>query len=246
MSGFLSFVAACLAGLVGLFASGWAASLHAGWHQMSNREGAVGFFVIFIALIGGVVAFLLGLIVARTVASAPDPTFWKAAGSGIAAVAALVALAIGLSRLTADLPPTLDGKELVLEVEFRLAEGAPRPDLASGSAAFELRSVVNGVAANWERGSFSPPDEIREEEGRLILPARVPLFSRRGLRMIDGKVGEQVIGRFVVPLPSKPEQKDLEWSEWMPQARAGEAPWPTTETSYRYRVQPVPPAAPAP
>lgn len=245
MSGFLSFLAACLAGLAGLFASGWAASLHAGWHQMSNREGAVGFFVIFVALIGGVVAFLIGLIVARTVASAPDPSFWKAAGGGIAAVAALVALAIGLSRLTADLPPTLDGKELVLEVEFRLPEGAPRPDFASGSAAFELRSVVNGVAAAWERGNFSP-DEIREEEGRLILPARVPLFSRRGLRMIDGKVGEQVVGRFVVPLPSKPGREDLAWSGWMPQPRPGDAPWPATETSYRYRVQPVPPAAPAP
>lgn len=236
MNGFLSFLAACLAGVAGLFASGWVASLHAGWHQMSNREGAAGYFVVLMALVGGVVAFVAGIIVARMVAHSAEPGFLKAAGGGLAFVAAATGLVLLLSRLTADIPPRLDGKVLVLEVEFRLPVGAERPTGESGAPHFELRSVINGVARDGEYGKLQI-DRMREEGGRWIVPASVALFSRRGQRAVDAKFGETVIGRFLVPLPGKPGPEFLEWSEWMPRPRSGEPAWPDSEPSYRFRIQ---------
>ncbi len=239
MNWFLSFVSAGLAGIAGLIASGWVASLHAGWHQMSNREGAVGYFVVLMALLGGLVSFIAGLIVARSVAGSADPGFWKAVGGGLGLVAVATFLILLLSRITADIPPKLDGKELILEVEFRLPEGAAKPVAEPGTSSFELQSVSSGVLRDSEYGQIFP-EQAREEEGRFVVPARAHVYTSRGQRAITASIGEAVIGRFMVPLPGKPGPESLEWSDWLPQPRPGESAWPATESSFRFRVQSQP------
>ncbi len=241
MNWFLSIFAAFIAGLAGLFASGWAASLHAGWHQMSNREGAVGYFVIFMALLGGFVSFVGGLVIARVVAGGAEPGFFKAAGCGLGFVAAVTLVAILASRLSADIPPTLDGKELVLEVEFRLPAGAAAPTQETGPPSFELGAVSGGTMRD-SRGGTLRVGDAREEEGRWIVPATVELFSSRGQRSIEGRLGDAVLGRFFVPLPGRPGPEHLEWSGWLPQPRPGDPPWPDTEPSFRFRVRTDEPA----
>lgn len=239
MNGFVSFLAAALAGLAGLFLSGWIASLHAGWHQMSNREGAVGYFIILMALVGGVISLVAGIFVARSVNHHPDPGFLKAAGGGLACVVAAGTLVLLLSRVTADIPPMIDGKELVLEVELRLPAGAALPAGGNEAARFELQSVSGGVMRDSQYGRLWL-DKVREEEGRIIVPASASLYTRRGERAIEARVGEAVLGRFLVPLPGKPGAEFFEWSEWMPRPRPGDKPWPESEPSFRFRIQPEP------
>lgn len=232
----LSILAALLSGTAGLFAAGWVTSLHAGWHQLPNREGSVGYLVVFMALLGGIAAFIAGLVAARVVAAGADAGFLKAAGCGLGLVAASTGLILLASRLTADIPPTIDGRTLVLEVELRLPAGAVPPREREGSPRFELGSVVGGTRRAFVHGTLHP-DRAREEDGRWIVPASAELFTSRGQRVIEARLGEECLGRFLVPLPGHPGKEHETWSEWTPRPRPGDPPWPETEPSFRFRVQ---------
>jgi hypothetical protein len=232
----LSILVALLSGTAGLFASGWVTSLHAGWHQLPNREGAVGYLIVFMALLGGVAAFVAGLVIARMVAAGSDPGFFKAAGSALGLVAGLAGLVLVVSRLTADIPPTIEGRPLVLEIELRLPVGAVPPREREGSPRFELGSVVGGTRRDSVYGTLHL-DRAREEGGRWILPASAELFTSRGQRSIEAHLGDECLGRFLVPLPAHPGKEHEAWSDWMPHPRPGDPPWPDTEPSFRHRVR---------
>jgi len=235
----LSILAALLSGTAGLFAAGWAASLHAGWHQLPNREGSVGYFIVFTALLGGIAAFVAGLLIARIVAAGADAGFLKAAGCGLGLVAASTGLILLASRLTADIPPTIDGRPLVLEVDLRLPAGAVPPREREGSPRFELGAVVGGTRRDSVPGTLRL-DRAREEEGRWIVPAAADLFTSRGQRIVEAYLGEECLGRFFVPLPGHPGKDHEAWSGWTPHPRPGDPPWPETEPSFRFRVQTAP------
>lgn len=234
----LSILSAILCGIAGLFAAGWVTSLHAGWHQLPNREGAVGYLIVFMALIGGVVAFIAGLVVARMVAAGSDPGFLKALGFGLGLVVGLLGLILLVSRITADIPPTLDGRPLVLEVELRLPAGAASPMGREESPRFELGSVSGGTRRAAVYGTLHL-EQLREEGGRWIVPASAELFTSRGQRTIEAHVGEECLGRFFVPLPAHPGKDHESWSDWTPHPRPGDPPWPESEPSFRFRVRPV-------
>ncbi len=66
-----SFVVACITGILSLFASGYVADLAVSWYQISSFEGGSGYFVVFMALVGGAAGFVVGLITSRAVAARP-------------------------------------------------------------------------------------------------------------------------------------------------------------------------------
>ena len=62
MNWMLSIVIAVLTGVLGLFATGFLAAGYASWYRMSNFEGRADYFMIFAALLGGVISLFIGLV----------------------------------------------------------------------------------------------------------------------------------------------------------------------------------------
>jgi hypothetical protein len=95
-----SLLIAFLAGFAGLLVAGLIAIACVDWYRVSNFEGASGFFVIGIALLGGLISCVLGLVVARTTGGGEAAGFGKALAvaigtvAGIGGVTALLAYAL--------------------------------------------------------------------------------------------------------------------------------------------------------
>lgn len=238
MRWFICFLVAALSGLVGLLSAGFAAAGYAQWYHVSTREGAAGFFVIGVAILGGLASFALGCVIALRV----SPRFWRAFGWSASLVLGGTGLATLGFYLFADVPPTLDGTELRLEVEICLPASESRP---TGEAEFTLGSVVNGVRRSARRGEWKL-DQARQENGRWIVPAEAFLFTTRGLRVITVELGDRMVAGFTVPLPARPGLAYQQWSGWLPRPPSGSSQWPDSKPSFRFRVQRIPPPPPPP
>ncbi len=231
---------ALLTGALGLVSAGWIASLGTRWFRVSSFEGASGYMVIGVALMGGAAAFIIGLIVSRVVGHAADPGFFKALGASWLAILTLAALALLVCRSLAHIPPVIGGRQLMLHVEVRLAaEETTHPCASESALSFTLSSVVRRVQRSSKTGTVDMP-HIRCEDGRWIVPASVFLFTRRGWRCISLHRDGKSLAGFIVPLPARPGTKYEEWSEWGPRGRPGH-PWPAENAAYRFRVERIEP-----
>lgn len=223
-----------------MLAAGFIAAACVDWYNIPSREGASGYYVIGIALLGLIAGCVIGLIVARLVAAGADPRFLKAIGRSVAVVAVISIVSGAAARLLADVPPTIDGEALMLAVEVRWPEDqVERP--ATGEGSLSLHSIPfysNTVRAS-EEGPLWMQDAERVD-GRWIARGAVSVFTSRGKRMLvvapnrddrDARTSEA----FLVPLPAWPGKGSLEWSEWLPKIRPGVAP--LNKLTYRYRVQ---------
>jgi hypothetical protein len=157
---------------------------------------------------------------------------------GLAAIAAAIAWSL------ADIPPTIDGQQLNLMVEFRLPMGAPRP---------EVSSEGNQHVFFGSRGSPGQPDRAsrtgvldvanaRQENGRWIVPGSVFIFTSRGSRDVVIQLGDGHAMGFDLPFPGRPGRQHEEWSDWQPRLAGPGEPWPDTRMSYRFRIQRIKPA----
>lgn len=239
MSWFNSFLVAALTGVVGLFSAGFVAAAYAQWYNVSNREGAGGYMIVGVAILGGLAGGVLGLVMARVLANAG---FWKATGCSLGLVLGLAALVTLLFYLFADLPPKLDGHELRLQVEIKLPAGQAKP---TGEGAFTLGSVSNQRQRAAQPGDLHL-DQARRENDRWIVPVAAHLFTTRGRRTITAEVAKANLAGFIISLPARPDSAFEQWSEWLPQPRAGESPWPESKAAYRFRVQRILPPPPEP
>lgn len=237
MSWLVSIVIALATAVVGTVASGYVASLSADWYRVSSFEGKSGFMVVGIALAGGLASFVLALVVCRVVAAWPEPGALKALALSMGLVIALAGTAAGAARWLADVPPRIDGDELLLAVEFRFPLGHAGP--GTGDAR-EWAVRLGSVSGRTMRASTMGPlwkEDARQEEGRWIVPGAVEVFTSRGGRTLD-IVPEGIADKgFLVPLPRFPGKSTLEWSDWLPHARQGEPPLPE---GMRYRFKVVP------
>jgi hypothetical protein len=246
MNWIATIVIAILTAVLGLLAAGAIAQAAVGWYRISSFEGGAGYFVVGIALAGGIVGLIIGLIAGRLAAASGGSAFLKGLGvsfslaSGIAGVAALVAWGL------ADVPPRIDGLPLDLEVEFRLpSSDAEPPASRAGEPKITLGSVANHVQRKSETGDVNLA-KARVEDGRWIVPGTVPLFTMRGRRSVDMELGGRSVAGFLIPLPPRPGKKFEEWSDWLPMPPAGSPAWPDSKPSYRFRIQRRVPPPPDP
>ncbi len=245
MTWLISIFAALISGVVGLLLAGVISNACVSWYNVSSREGAAGYFVIFTALAGGVAGVIIGLITARLIAANYGPSFFKELGGALGVVLVLSGLAALLCRLLADVPPRIDGRDLDLHVEFRFPTDAnsAQPPTATGEWSVQLDAISNQRQRDYRIGSVHT-NAARLENDRWIVPTEVFLFTacdRRGLRLIrDG----QDVGSFLLPLPAHPKKNFETWSDWLPRQQADGQPWPADKLSYRFRVQKEPPPAP--
>lgn len=230
-----SFTVAVASGTLGLFGAGVLGSACVRWHRISGFEGGSGFFVIYLALGGGLLGGIAGLAIARSLVENGNLPFVRALETAAATVAGLLVLGAVVARLTADVPPEVDGSPVRLDVEFRLPVGADPPSKDTGPR-LHLGSVVGGRQRATCSGALRPAD-ARIEAGRWILPGWVVLFTRRGQATISvtPPLGEPT--GFLVPLPSDPADALDRWSDWLPRPRPEDPPWPDDRLSYRFRLR---------
>ncbi|AHG93882.1 hypothetical protein J421_6347 (plasmid) [Gemmatirosa kalamazoonensis] len=219
-----SIAIALLTGVVGMLAAGYVANLAVGWYRVSSFEGGAGYMVVGLALVGGVAGVVVGLVASRTVGSG----FVKALGASEGSILALVGVVGLTARALADVPPEIDGKELLLAVEVQWpATNAASPATEPGEAFVRLSRVTSGVARASRLGPLWK-DDARLVDGRWIAPGVVNVFTTRGRRALFVQLGDSIVAGFDLPLRARPASSDRAWSDWVPRTRDGFA--------VRYRV----------
>jgi len=227
---------ALLTAVVGLLLGGWVASLAVGWYRVSSFEGASGYFVVALALLGFVVGLIVGLVMSRAVAGSYGLGFWRTMLASQLTVAVIAGVVGGIARLAADVPPTLGGERLLLAVEIRWpAAATASPATDTTPRRLRLYSVSNRAARSWREGALWTED-ARRQDGRWVVPGAVAVYTSRGDRLLAIEPAPQGATGFVVPLPAHPKKAQLAWSEWLPRSRDG-TPLPDGFTM-RFRVLP--------
>jgi|CXWL01.1.fsa_nt_gi hypothetical protein len=228
MTWLASIAVGIVAGLLTMLAAGFVATLAVDWHRISSFEGGSGYFVVGLALVGLVAGLLVGFVVSRYL----GPGFLKALGVSLALTGGCIGVIGGISRLMADVPPTLGGETVALAVEFRWPAGQPLPAADSTEWFLRLHSATGGTLRTSRNGPLWRED-ARQEGGRWIVPGAVSLFTERGDRIIDVVPDSVLKNGFKVPIGRSPSRSQLEWSEWLPRE-----PGPDGIT-YRFRVVPA-------
>ncbi|MCB9824503.1 MAG: hypothetical protein H6826_04025 [Planctomycetes bacterium] len=233
----LVLLVALLTGGVGLLLGGVVMAACVRWFRVSSFEGKSGYAIVAMALLGLIVGFLVGLITALTLPADASLPFLRALGIAVGLVAGAAGLAALVARLMADVPPRLDGRELLLDVEVRLPAGQTQlPDIPADQAYVELGALKGRVRRRAVRGPLRL-DEARLEDGRLVVPGSADVFTSRGKRVLMVQLGEEPMMGFLVPLPARPRREHLSWSGWLPQPKPPAAPWPDDKASFRFRVR---------
>jgi hypothetical protein len=144
----------------------------------------------------------------------------------------------GLSWVAADLPPKIDGKELVIEFEVRCPEGFEIPSEITNEGEWYLFVTRDHGDRSQRRGNLELK-KATKVDGRLIIPASVYLHTSDGGKSLGVAMPERIVQFYNLPLPSKPNRSHMNWSEWMPGPTFGELDKiaPKDRLAVRYRVQ---------
>jgi hypothetical protein len=230
---------AFISGACGLLLGGAIANACVSWYQISSREGESGYFVIFIAMGGGIAGLILGLITARLIASIYAPGFGRELLGALASVLLISGFAAFMCRTLADIPPTIDGRELALEVEFRFPNtfGSEKAPTSEGDWQFTFASLNGQVRRKYRDGTIQTA-AARHENGQWIVPTQVELFTERGGRIVTLSLRDAPeVMSFLLPLPARPNVSFEQWSDWLPRQQANGQAWPSDKMSCRFRVQ---------
>ncbi len=171
---------------------------------------------------------VLGLSAARLVAWVYGPGFGRELLGALAALLLVSGVSALICRVLADIPPTIDGHGLTLEVEFRFPNtfGTDTVPTSVGDWQFTLASVVGRTRRAYLDGTIQT-DAARHENGQWIVPASVELFTERGSRSVTlaPRDASEVMS-FLLPLPARPDASFEQWSVWLPRQQANGEPWP--------------------
>ncbi|MBN8249462.1 MAG: hypothetical protein J0L84_18710, partial [Verrucomicrobia bacterium] len=248
MAWMVSLAVSLISGIAGLLLGGLIANACVSWYGISSREGGSGYLVILLAVAGGILGGLVGLLAARGVAGYWGSGLGRELAAALVAVLLLAAVATLGCRVLADVPPRLEGRELVLLVEFRFpaADGTASSPVSEGDWRFELSSLSGSMVRRKMQGVVKAA-EARLDSGRWIVPGTVDLFTERGGRVVTLSQSDREGGcGFTLPLPRRPGRRFLDWSDWTPRQQPDGQPWPADRMSCRFRVQPVSLPEPAP
>ncbi|MBE2212813.1 MAG: hypothetical protein IAE82_03005 [Opitutaceae bacterium] len=241
MSWPLSFVVAVVSGIAGGVGAGLVAHVFVAWFRVTGREGAAGFMVVGVGLLGILGGFVIGLICARVVAAGGSPGFLKALGLGLGATAGLLVLVLGCGWLAADFPPRIDGHDLVLEVEVRFPPAISLPDPKSGDLyRWHVTLTAMSGGRDQTRGDMRL-SEVVLTDGRPVVAASVPLATSAPQRSLGVGCGDYGTQFFDLPLAAQPTRADGDWSAWLTKPHEGNrAPISAekaVEARYRVRLQ---------
>lgn len=236
-------VLGALAGLAGaaagLLVSILLASLFAKLSNASDREGAVGYFVVGVGILGALAGTAVGVFLfARSAPSGEAASSAGAAVLGLLGLAAIVALGVWAWASSHEGPAKYGDTLASLELEFRV----------------RTANAPAGPPSRWldvevQTSTTRPPglvlsDQIREEDGFLVVPVVQNPLLRSSSRSIVARVADRRVEVFAPRMRSKPDPK-AGWSAWYEPrlvdfpgggAAAGEATKPILEMRYRVRL----------
>ena len=223
----------CIAGFV-------LGGLYAELSNMSNMEGARGYFAVAMGLIGAIVGMPVGTILTlrRRRGRTGAGSLVVGSLSSMAAIVALGVLGVGIWWMTQPKILGQNGPTPLLNFEVMPSEAAKAIDI--NRVKVELQTDRNGADGVWKR------DDTREENGRTVLKGSVPLYYKTSQRMLVIKVPDADAQIFRLRLPSDPTGiRHRSWSEWhtadfMDDRKASSQPVravPERSFSVRYQVE---------
>ncbi len=245
MNWLLSILIGLLAAALGCFGAGVVAGFCVGWYRISSFEGASGYFVVFMALIGAFGGLLLGIVCSRVAARWQRPNVLKGLGFALGSTAGIVLIVGVICRLAADLAPQIDGRDLELAIEVRGPESFVIPE---ATEPYKPSAEVIVLKSRAQPTGELRLNEAKQVEGRWIVAATVPLETSSSQKFLRVYFNEQYNELFPLPLSSHPSRQDLEWSRWVEAGWPVDKAKPPPEASFtmRYRVELVEPTPPGP
>ncbi len=218
-------------GCIGALGCGYIASKSIEWYDISSYDAGDGYTILAGGFAGLLAAAMIGFLTSRLM----DGGFVRGFLAAITITVGLAVAAYGLARGLGDVPPTLDGRKLRLELEFQMPLGWTPPAAAAKSASstfVTLASVTAGHVTRASRNGWLSVERTRMENERAIVPAVVGVFTTKGERAVTLTIGNQVqpFG-FIVPLPASPGPQFLNWSDWLPRK--------AEDVRFRFRVVPA-------
>jgi hypothetical protein len=229
-------ITGCLGTFLAAVVGGWGAKIY----HMSNFEGAVGYFVVWVcAPLGFIVGIVTAIIVARQTGGTGFADFAKAQGLALLVTAAIAGAVGGVLYLMADHPPKIQGQELVLEFEIRLPVGSPMPDTKEQDA---VRASLYASHRDYRAANVQVAEAMKRD-GRIVVPGSAFLYSQSAYRSLIVGMGPfgSTAQMFDLPLPARPRIENEEWTDWKRPERSNDgSPLPVNGLfEVRYRVQRV-------
>jgi hypothetical protein len=223
-------IAGLIVGLVG-------AALFAAATHMTSREGASGYFVVAIGLIGALIGLIVGLVMYGRSAPAGHAAAYTGSGAlGFFALVAAVAVSIWAFMQLREAPLEYDGAMANLELELRIKSA----DLPASSSDGWLNVEVQ-TAKTRPEGTVLWSHKRVEGDYTIIPVVQGPLY-RSGSRAIVVRVGEEQVEVFSPPMKRRPDPT-AGWSEWY-RPRVVDPPYgvvpptpPKSKLELRYRVR---------
>ena len=237
MSWWSSLPAGLLTALIAGIAGGLVAARCVDWYRISSFEGKSAYFVVGMVLVGAFAGFFAGVIVSRCVGG-----FFTSLGVAACSVFCLAGVIAGIAWGLADIPPTIHGHELTLVIEARLPKGAEKPAVLEGRQFVWFESGPRLGPARASRSHAIETAKARFEDGRWVVPGSVPIFTTRNRRRVVVQLDDKEAEGFELPFPGHPGEEYKQWSPWLPNVTS----WPDSRMSYRFQVEEIVPASPAP
>lgn len=240
-----------LNGVFGLVCAGLFAGLCVKWYRISSFEGEAGYFVVGIALLGGIAGLAIGIAAAVWAAKGAGGSteggagFIRTLGYALATMLVISGLATAICWMRADLSPTLNGRYLELAFEVCGAQGFTVPQEQGEYEPFAVIYLPGGRRLPQGALDFA---EARQESDRWIVPGTVPLTTSASHKYLRVYFSEEYDELFSLPLQSHPDAQDMEWSGWREGGWDEGPPEPPPEEKFtvRYRVQTIEPPPPEP
>ncbi|MEO7996123.1 MAG: hypothetical protein ABI852_01695 [Gemmatimonadaceae bacterium] len=208
MKGLVGLLWALGGGVAGLIIAVVGAMVYAGATNMTDREGARGYFVIAIGLVGAVIGLVVGLVLyARSAPSGQGAAFLSSGTLGFIALVAAIAFSLWAFMQLREAPLEYNGAMAQLEMEYRI-KTVDLPDTDSG----RWLNVEVQTTKTRPQGTVNWSDKRTEGEYTIIPVVQGPLY-RSGSRMIVVRVGEQQVEVFSPPMKRTPNPK-ADWSDW--------------------------------
>lgn len=217
-------------GICALLLGGVTANASVRWLRISSREGASGYFVIFMALFAGVGGFIVAVFVAHY---AGEENGFLAFAWALAAVLGIIFFFGLMAWLSADSAPKSKGRALALRLEIRAQAG--RQFVQGNSHQLYLYLSANKADMQAAEMRF---DLIQRIEGLSTLTGQVLLHTSRDAPYLclGGEIVSGATVHFPVTLAEPLDPARHAWSPWLDGHALGQNP-PLAARAFQLRYR---------